>query len=285
MLVSKILKSLLFWPLLSSSLASGLNITQQQAINRNRTISVGYVIFDGFEGLDVWGPLEWITQMSVFFPMNLSTISYKTGPVHARYATHLGASYDQVVGGSMLATHTFSNAPDLDIIIVPGGTGVLNATLGNSTIIEDFLNARFDCAEYLLGVSFGVTHLARSGLLNGKKATTNKSGWTWITPYGKDVNWVTQARWVADGKIWTSSGMASSIDMMYEFLGQFYGKEGALNYMTNVIEYAPHTNPNWDPYGPVHNVPGANATSPTLDCVGPVPLPVRNSSASSSNQR
>lgn len=288
MLLSKILKSLALLPLLSSSLVSGqnmnLNLTRQQAINRNRTLSIGYVVFDGFESLDVWGPMEWITSMSVFFPMNLSTISYKTGPVSARYAEHLGATYSQTVGPSMLATHTFSTAPPLDVIIIPGGTGVLNATFGNTTVIEEFLNARYNCAEYVLGISYGVTHLARSGLLKGKKATTNKSGWTWISAFGEDVKWVPQARWVTDGKIWTSSGMAASLDMIYAWLAQHYGNRGALDYMTDVLEYAPHKNPEWDPYALSHNVTGADPTKPILDCVGPV-RPMANVPTSTAPRR
>lgn len=66
--------------------------------------------------------------------------------------------------------------------------------------------------EYLVGVSFGVVSLARSGVLNGRRATTNKSGWKWITTgHGENVTWVPQARWVEDGNIWTASGMASGM--------------------------------------------------------------------------
>ncbi|KAF2854785.1 class I glutamine amidotransferase-like protein [Plenodomus tracheiphilus IPT5] len=270
MLASKVLRAVFLWPLVSLSSTYGQNLTQQQAINRNRTLSIGYVIFDGFEPLDVWGPMEWLTSLSAFYPMNLSTISYHAGPVSARFASHLGTSYDQTINPSMLATHNFTFAPPLDIIIVPGGTGVINATLSNLTTIESFLTSRYDATDYILGVSFGVTHLARSGLLKGKKATTNKSGWAWITGFGQDVKWVPQARWVVDGKVWTSSGMASSLDMVYAWLGEVYGNAGGVNLMTDVIEYAPHLNPDWDPYAVYHQVPGADASRPVLDCVGPV---------------
>jgi len=83
------------------------------------------------------------------------------------------------------------------------------------------------------------------------------------------------------------------LDATYELFSRLYGTE-ALNYMMNVIEYAPHRNPEWDPYAVVFNVSyrctlvyvcvvvanwsqvtgsEGNATEP--DCVAPVPLAAR----------
>jgi transcriptional regulator GlxA family with amidase domain len=92
---------------------------------------------------------------------------------------------------------------------VPGGLGVVTLEETNNTSVEDFIKLRFKSLEYLVGVSFGAVSLARAGVLDGKRATTNKSAWKWITERGPNVTWVPQARWVEDGKIWTTSGMAS----------------------------------------------------------------------------
>jgi transcriptional regulator GlxA family with amidase domain len=193
--------------------------------------------------------------------MTLSVISYQKGPVKgavsARLEQHLGGDFGSTLGAETTVTHTFADAPALDVILVPGGTGVINATLGNRTEIEDFLVRRADQADYILGLSFGVTHLARSGLLNGKNATTNKSGYKWIVDYGPDVNWVPQARWVVDGKFWTSSGMTACMDMTYAWLSHVYGAEGPVNLRTNGIEYAPHLDSAWDPYAVYFNVGSA----------------------------
>jgi hypothetical protein len=43
--------------------------------------------------------------------------------------------------------------------------------------------------------------------------------------------------------------------MMYAFLKHLYGEDDPKLISTmNAIEYAPHTNPNWDPFSIVHNV-------------------------------
>jgi hypothetical protein len=43
--------------------------------------------------------------------------------------------------------------------------------------------------------------------------------------------------------------------MMYAFLAHLYGEDDPVLVRTmNVIEYAPHTDPSWDPFSIVHNV-------------------------------
>lgn len=273
MIFTQLVKALCLCSLLLVPFTVGQN-TSEHEFNKRRTLSIGIIIFDGFEPIEVWGPLEYLTSLSAFYKMTLSIISYQKGPVKgtvsARLQPHLGGDFGSTLGAETAVTHTFADAPALDVILIPGGTGVINATLSNRTEIEEFLIRRADQAEYILGLSFGVTHLARSGLLNSKRATTNKSGYQWIVNYGPEVNWVPQARWVVDGKFWTASGMMASLDMTYAWLSHVYGAEGPVNQQTNSIEYAPHLDSSWDPYAVVFNVPGANASRPSQDCVGPI---------------
>jgi len=114
-----------------------------------------------------------------------------------------------VIGPMITATHTFENAPELDILFVPGGLGNVVLALANDTWVEDFVASRFSQLDYLLSVCTGAASLAKSGVLDGKRATTNKSAWAWATSFGTNVTWVPTARWTEDGKVWTSSGVAA----------------------------------------------------------------------------
>lgn len=148
--------------------------------------------------------------------MTLSIIASKEGlvpagaPPHALADSSAASDYGYVLTPQVQATHSFANAPALDILFVPGGLGIVSLEQTNDTSVEDFIARRYAKLEYLVGISFGVAALAKSGVLSGKKATTNKSGWTWITTgHGENITWVPQARWVEDGNIWTTSGMSA----------------------------------------------------------------------------
>jgi putative intracellular protease/amidase len=119
------------------------------------------------------------------------------------------ADFGYMLQPKLVATHTFRDAPALDVLLVPGGVGTMALEQASDTSIETFLRNRFDSLDYLLSVCTGSAILATSGLLDGRRATTNKALWGLVTSQGENVTWVPSARWTQDGKIWTSSGVAS----------------------------------------------------------------------------
>jgi len=161
-----------------------------------------------------------------------------------------------MIGPATVATHTFEDAPTFDVIIVPGGGGLDTFDRENNTQIEDFLVSRYESTPYILSVCNGAVTLAKSGLLSGKRATTSKAAYKWVTDpkHGDDIQWMPSARWVNDGKIWTSSGVSAGMDMMYAFLKHIYGDEEWVDFVMNLIEYVPHTDPHWDPFSVVWKV-------------------------------
>lgn len=60
--------------------------------------------------------------------------------------------------------------------------------------------------RYLLSVCTGSWLLAKAGLLDGKRATSNKQEWRSALEISDRPEWIKQARWVADGNIITASG-------------------------------------------------------------------------------
>lgn len=147
--------------------------------------------------------------------MTLSVISRDVGPISSipppHYMEEGGPIMDMsyLIGPQLTATHTFENAPDLDIIFVPGGQGNVILDQKKDTWVEDFIASRYDQLDYLLSVCTGSVSLARSGVLNGRRATTNKSSFHWVSAVGTNITWVPSARWTVDGNVWTSSGVAA----------------------------------------------------------------------------
>jgi putative intracellular protease/amidase len=204
-----------------------------------------------------------MTQLSWIRNMTLSIVSHKTGPVNARSPPHsagtnptIGAAdFSNMINPQIVATHTFEDAPHLDVIIVPGGAGYFALAADvNNTVMEDFLARRSPETDYICSVCIGSVVLARAGLLEGRRATTNKGAWNWATApeHGANITWVPSARWVQDGKIWTSSGVQAGMDMMWAFLAHIYGP--IANAVVNGDEYVPHTNADWDPFSVLMNV-------------------------------
>lgn len=147
--------------------------------------------------------------------MTFSFIAKKKGPVGPRPGDHpMGGpvlKFGHVINPEIIATHDIKNPPKLDILLVPGGMGQMYFEYIGDTHLEDFVRKHYKKVDYLLSVCSGALTLAKAGALDRRRATTNKSLWSWATNAGKDVKWVPSARWVVDKNIWTSSGVSAGL--------------------------------------------------------------------------
>jgi len=113
-------------------------------------------------------------------------------------------------------THPLSEIETSRVLLIPGG-------MGTRKLVEDksFINHLKNLSEkaiYVLSVCTGSALLAKTGLLKGKNATSNKMAFDWVCGIDCDVSWVRQARWVSDGKFYTSSGVTAGMDMTLGFI-------------------------------------------------------------------
>jgi transcriptional regulator GlxA family with amidase domain len=193
--------------------------------------SIGIVLFDGFELLDVFGPVEILGQIRDRFRIDL--IGQSAGPVTSAQ------------GPQVLADHAYDDAPACDIVLVPGG-------IGTRRLVEDeaflrWLSGWTSGARYVTSVCTGSGLLAAAGLLDGYRATSNKRAFGWASALGHDVEWVPQARWVEDRTRWTSSGVSAGMDMALALVERLCGEETALK-AADAVEYDWHRDPSWDPF-------------------------------------
>lgn len=185
--------------------------------------------------------------------MNLYTIAATLDPVSTRQIDLKGDGGTQPpppqspeFGTTIIPTHTFSTAPALDVLLVPGGQGTRAQSPAISESI-DFIRQRFPSLQYLITVCTGSGLAARSGVLDGRRATTNKLAWEATTALRPQVNWVHRARWVTDGNIWTSSGISAGIDVTFAWIAAVYGADVAKN-VADRMEYTRVTDPDNDPF-------------------------------------
>lgn len=177
------------------------------------------ILFDEFETLDAFGPAEVIGNLPDEYLLNC--YSLKGGIV---------ASSQRVSADTL----PFSGIDTSGVLLIPGGFGV-RALVNDKEYIEQ-LRLLAEKAPYVLTVCTGSALLAKTGLLNGRNATTNKTVFDWACSNGPEVCWVKRARWVKDGKFYTSSGVSAGLDMIFGFISDKHGADIA-DALANEIEY------------------------------------------------
>lgn len=197
---------------------------------------VGIVLFEGFELLDVFGPAEAYAQRDLENAFNLLMVAERSGPITSAQ------------GPRAVADYSFGDCPHLDVLLVPGGSGTRREVENRAML--DWLVARSEKAELVTSVCTGAGLLARAGLLDGRRATSNKRAFAWVKSQGPRVNWIDEARWVEDGKFATSSGVSAGIDMALAIIVRFCGLDRA-EHVANAMEYEWHRDPAWDPFAKI----------------------------------
>ncbi|KAF7513698.1 hypothetical protein GJ744_007749 [Endocarpon pusillum] len=212
----------------------------------------GMLLFPAFQLLDVFGPLDALTTLSRKYRMNLSLISSSStlDPVTTRSGAPAMNPMNSTFFQSVLPTHAIKDAPDLDVLIIPGGIGTRARDL-NATI--DYIRTTYPKLQYLITVCTGSRLAAQAGVLDGRRATTNKKSWASTVALGPKVKWEGHARWTVDGNIWTSSGISAGIDVTFAFIQHVYGDDEATD-LANLLEYERHQDPQWDPFASIFNV-------------------------------
>ena len=192
--------------------------------------SFNFVLFDGFETLDAFGPAEVVNAIPDGY--NLKYYSLNGGPVVSSQ-------------GISVNTLSFSEIESSGVLLIPGGMGT--RTLVNDENFIEQLKSISVKASYVLTVCTGSALLAKTGLLDGLKATSNKRAFDWASSNGPFVNWVKKARWVVDGKFYTSSGISAGIDMALGFVRDTEGLETA-NTIATIMEYTWNSDMDTDPF-------------------------------------
>ena len=194
-------------------------------------LTLGVALYKDFELLDVYGPLEMFGSLGE--DIRLVTIAEAAGPVASTQ------------GPETVASESFASAPRLDLLLVPGGIGTV-AELDNEAYLT-FLRDRAPEAQVVMSVCSGSALLAKAGLLDGKRATSNKMFFSLATSQSNAVVWVESARWVADGKMVTSSGVSAGTDMALAVIATLFD-EARADQIAAYTEYQWHKDADADPF-------------------------------------
>jgi transcriptional regulator GlxA family with amidase domain len=193
------------------------------------------ILFNDFETLDAFGPVEVLGRLTEHF--NTECYSMDGGIITSSQKV-------RVETRSLSEFHA-----ELYSVLIPGGTGVRH--LINNDRFVSVITELAKKAEYIMTVCTGSILFSKTGLLDGKRATSNKRVFSWTRRESPQVQWIKSARWVRDGNIYTSSGVSAGIDMTLGFISDVLGYERAKQ-QSNEIEYEWKENPEYDPFSDLY---------------------------------
>ena len=184
----------------------------------------GFLLFPDLEELDLVGPWEMIAMWSKYAggPERYLMIAETAEPVSC-------------ANGMILTPHaSFSNAPQLDYLLIPGGFGT--RTQVKNEKLTRFVAGQAKNCKAVLSVCTGSFILHAAGHLNGRRATTH---WLSLNDLRNLAGVeVVEERFVTDGNVWTSSGVSAGTDLALEFIKHEAGEETA-GKVQSFAEYYP----------------------------------------------
>jgi transcriptional regulator GlxA family with amidase domain len=211
-------------------------------------LNYGIVLFRMFDVLDLNGPVEILQFISGIHKTNIALIAETMDPVTTEPQLAAMNPFNSSVYPRIPPTHTFKTAPDLDVLIIPGGPGWRNPNL-NATL--SYIRETAPKVKQIITICTGSALAARAGIMHGKKATTNKTSWPNAVKAGLNTTWVPSARWVEDNSglppVWSSSGVTAGLDLMLHWVEHTYSLENA-TFIATLMEHQRITDPSFDPF-------------------------------------
>lgn len=193
--------------------------------------SVAFVVFDGVQGLDVFGPAD------VFYFANY--FAEKKGADRAPYEVQIVASRPGPVrtasGPAVLAERALDDpALSPDVLLVAGGLSV-GAAAADRRLVKNLAGLVGRSGE-VGSICTGAVLLAEAGILDGRRATTHWAVAGALAKSHPNISVEPDRIFVQDG-VWTSAGVTAGIDLALELVRRHHGADMAADAARNMVVY------------------------------------------------
>lgn len=194
-------------------------------------LRIGAVIFPRVDQADFTGPFEVLSRVP---DSTFHVLAKDIAPVR------------DAKGLILTPEATLAEAPQLDVLLVPGGIGV-NALLEDEAVLS-FVRDQAAGARLVLSVCTGALVCGAAGLLRGRRATTHWASFHLLELFGAIP---VDQRVVVDGDLITTAGVTAGFDGALTAAALLRGERAAQEIQL-ALEYAPEP--------PFHS--GTPATAP-----------------------
>ena len=175
-------------------------------------IPVAFLISDGAVVIDFCGPWEVFQDVVIpsrqEMPFRLYTVAETKKPIRTSG------------GMQIVPEHTIADAPVPKVIVIP-------AQSEPSPAVLEWITKSSKTTDVTMSVCTGAFVLAKTGLLNGKSATTYHGAFERFAMKFPDVQLKRGARFVENGNLATAGGLSSGIDLALRVVERYYGRDVA----------------------------------------------------------
>ena len=182
-------------------------------------MQIAALVFDAITPLDIVGPIEVLARMP---GAEIVIVGKQRGPVR-----------DPRTHWMLTAEASITEVPGPDVLVLPGGAGV-RPLCADESILE-WLRGAHGTTSWTTSVCTGSLLLGAAGLLRGLTATTHWASRELLEQFGARY---VEERVVQQGKIITSAGVSSGIDMALTLVAKMAGDDIAKGIQLS-IEYDP----------------------------------------------
>lgn len=181
-------------------------------------LNIGALIYDGMDQIDLTGPFEVLSRLS---HATFHTFGIDKAPIRDMH------------GLQLLPDAAIADAPQLDVLVVPGGFG--QERLMDNGLVLEWIRRRAGTAHKVLSVCTGALLFGAAGLLRGRRATTHWSCQHLLPYFGATpVN----ARVVVEDDWVFAAGVTAGIDAALHMAALLRGKDEARCIQLDMV-YAP----------------------------------------------
>jgi transcriptional regulator GlxA family with amidase domain len=185
---------------------------------------VGFLGFDGMTTVDLTGPLE---AFAAARDENENRC-YETVLIGVTNKTFVAQS-----GAVFKALHTLKTAPQLDTVVIPGGSGLRQSE--TSRAIAAWLRECASTTRRIASVSSGIYPLAESGLLDGRRVTTHWRVAQNVASTFRGLSVSDTGSFIKDDKFYTCGGGTAGIEMSLALIQEDHGARTALRLARELV--------------------------------------------------
>jgi transcriptional regulator GlxA family with amidase domain len=215
---------------LKSAAAGEITMSASSEMSRKNAINVAVMLGQHNTLIDVAGPWEVLSSSAYAGgAFNVYSVAATRSPVicddsRGVVDSHMPGMRQLLLSGlTVVPDFTFETAPQPRIMIIGGQTSDEEQEREALQWIRQAANK----AELSASVCTGAYLLAKSGLLDGKTATTNRNAYDDFEKKFPRIKLVRGVRFVEAGSVASAAGLTAGIDLALHIVERFFGRKTA----------------------------------------------------------